>query len=47
MPQFDLVKHRPARLLPAILFSVMVGVAVSLLIGAQLVPALIQLGPGK
>ncbi len=47
MAQLDFVKHRPARYLPAIFFSVMVAAAISRLVGADLVPALIQLGAGR
>ena len=47
MACFNLVKHRPRRVLPVILFSVMAAVAISRLIGTQLVPALIQLSPGR
>jgi hypothetical protein len=47
MASFNLVKHRPGQALPVLLFSVMAAVAISRLIGTHLVPALIQLSPGR
>ena len=47
MAHFDFVKHRPARFLPVIFFSVMVAAAISRFVGAELVPALIQLSAGR
>ena len=47
MPNFRFVKHRPAKVLPVLLCSVLIAAAFSRLIGSKLVPAMIELGVGR
>jgi hypothetical protein len=43
MAYFDLVRRRPSKALPVLLCSIFAAVALGLLIGDKLVPAMLQL----